>query len=49
LAVEKGCEKVVKLLLECGANVDAEVKDCKTVLHFAVENGCSVTKINSKR
>jgi ankyrin repeat protein len=42
LAVQKGHQKVVKLLLECKANVDAQDKDGKTVLHFAVENGCSV-------
>ena len=39
--VVKGHE-VVKQLLECGANVDAQDKNGKSVLHFAVENGCSV-------
>jgi ankyrin repeat protein len=34
--------KYVQLLLECGANVDAQDKDGKTVLHFAVEKGRSV-------
>jgi len=37
LAVGKGHEEVVKLLLESGANVHAEHKDGKTVLHFTVE------------
>jgi ankyrin repeat protein len=39
LAVKEGHEKVVQLLLECGANIDAQGKDGKTVLHFAVEKG----------
>ena len=40
LAVGKGHEEVVKLLLESGANVHAKHKDGKTVLHFAVERRC---------
>ena len=39
LAVKGGHENVVQLLLEWGANVDAQYKDGKTVLHFAVEKG----------
>ena len=45
LAVGKGHEEVVKLLLESGANVHAEDKDGKTVLHFAVERRCFVITI----
>ena len=37
LAVRKGHVKVVKLLLESGANVDTQDRDGTTVLHFAVE------------
>jgi len=39
LAVKEGQEDVVKLLLECGANVDAQVEDGKTVLQLAIEKG----------
>ena len=39
LAVKGRHEKVVQLLLEYGANVDAKDKFGKTVLHTAVENG----------
>jgi len=37
-AVEKGDEELVKLLLECGANVDAQDKGHKNALHFAAES-----------
>ena len=39
LAFGKGHEEVVNLLLEYGANVNAQDKDGKTVLHFDVEIG----------
>jgi ankyrin repeat protein len=39
LAVIEGQEEDVQLLLEYGANVDAQDKDGKPVLHFAVERG----------
>ena len=39
MAVEKGNEKFVQLLLEHGANVDGQDKGGKTVLQFAVEKG----------
>jgi len=39
LAVTEGHEEVIKLLLECGANVNAQGKNGKTALHSAVEKG----------
>ena len=42
LAVINGHEKVVKLLLECGANVDARDLDGKTILYYAVKVGRSL-------
>ena len=42
LAIKHRHEKVVKLLLECGAKDAARDKDNKTILHFAVESGSSI-------
>jgi ankyrin repeat protein len=42
LAVVNGHEKVVKLLLERGANIEAQDKDRKTVLHLAVQKGLEI-------
>ena len=42
LAVDRGHNEVVKLLLEHGANVDVQSKGGDTILHCAVENGDSV-------
>ena len=39
LAIEHGHEKVVNLLLEYEANIDAQDKDTKTILYCAVEKG----------
>ena len=39
LAIEKRYEQVVQLLLVYGASIDAQDKDNKAVLHFAVKNG----------
>lgn len=39
LAAERGHEKVVRLLLDQGANIDAWNKYGWTALHFAAENG----------
>ena len=46
IAAEKGGEDIikliVKLLLECGANVNSKDKNDKTILRFAVEQGCPI-------
>jgi len=39
LAAKKGHEEVVKLLLECGANINAQDKYGRSLLHFVVEEG----------
>ena len=41
IAVIRRNKKLVELLLESGANVDAEDRDGKTILYFAVEDGRS--------
>ena len=42
LAVDRGHNEVVKLLLECRANADVQSKGGDTILYCAVENGDSI-------
>ena len=42
LAVDRGHNEVVKLLLECGADVDVQNRGGDTILYCAVENRDSV-------
>ena len=39
LAIRRGIEEIIKLLLSKGANVNAEAKDGRTSLHFATQMG----------